>query len=351
MRSFRVLNGFLMAFPCLAFACQAADDGNGQTQTTSGVSATTTDTAPTSLPTAPPTTSTAPAPVVPPVTPPTVQPQTPPSVTPAPVTMPEPTSTGPGTGSEATSEEVSETVSEPAASASVEIVSSAPGATSDEPAPGGFQPCKSNPCVILPLGDSITDGVGVDGGGSYRIELFSLALADDKAITYVGGLTNGPQMVDGVTFPRSHEGHSGWTVQQIDDLLFKNAPPVAISSNPEIVLLHLGTNDMWNGPDGAPDRLGKLVDKLIDALPESLIAVSTIIPWPQNAGLVDTYNAGVVTEVNKRIDAGEHVIFVDQFKDYPENELADGIHPNARGYEVMAGKWYEAISEYLPTAQ
>ncbi len=229
--------------------------------------------------------------------------------------------------------------------------SGAPGVSSEEPSPSGWQPCKSNPCVILPLGDSITDGVGVSGGGSYRIELFSLALADDKAITFVGGLRNGPQMVDGVTFPRSHEGHSGWTVQQIDDLLFKNAPPVAITSNPEIVLLHLGTNDMWNGPDGAPQRLGALVDKLVEALPESLIAVSTIIPWPQNAGLVDTYNEGVVAEVNERIDAGKHVILVDQFEGFPAAELAYGIHPNATGYEVMTGKWYAAISEYLPTAQ
>ncbi len=229
--------------------------------------------------------------------------------------------------------------------------SGAPGVSSEEPSPSGWQPCKSNPCVILPLGDSITDGVGVSGGGSYRIELFSLALADVKAITFVEGLSNGPQMVDGVTFPRSHEGHSGWTVQQIDDLLFKNAPPVAITSNPEIVLLHLGTNDMWNGPDGAPQRLGALVDKLVEALPESLIAVSTIIPWPQNAGLVDTYNEGVVAEVNERIDAGKHVILVDQFEGFPAAELADGIHPNATGYEVMAGKWYAAISDYLPTAQ
>jgi hypothetical protein len=55
----------------------------------------------------------------------------------------------------------------------------------------GFDPCPATgPCKILPLGDSITDGLTVMGG--YRIELFRLALNADKEITYVGGSANGP---------------------------------------------------------------------------------------------------------------------------------------------------------------
>ncbi|WP_437766747.1 hypothetical protein WMF27_22915 [Sorangium sp. So ce281] len=82
---------------------------------------------------------------------------------------------------------------------------------------GGFTPCPTNgePCKILPLGDSITDGVGVQGGGGYRIELFRKARAAGKKITFVGSLMNGPATVDGASFPRAHEGHSGWKIDQI----------------------------------------------------------------------------------------------------------------------------------------
>jgi lysophospholipase L1-like esterase len=206
----------------------------------------------------------------------------------------------------------------------------------------GFDPCPATgECVILPLGDSITDGIGFSGG--YRVELFHLALQDDHEITFVGGSMNGPTMVDGVTFPRSHEGHSGWTIQQIDGIV----PEPALGPDPNIILLHIGTNDMRGNVNGASDRLGTLIDQIIEALPDSLLVVSNIIPYPAQSSQVMTYNAAVPGVVNARTDAGKHVLFVDQFEGFPTSELGDGVHPNQAGYERMAGKWYTAISSYL----
>lgn len=209
----------------------------------------------------------------------------------------------------------------------------------------GFAPCPTDgPCVILPLGDSITDGLGVPGGGSYRIELFSLATADGKDITYVGGSMNGPSMVDGKPFPQAHEGHSGWTIQQIDDI----TPDPSLGDSPHIVLLHIGTNDMYQTPAGAPDRLGALIDQILETLPDSLLVVSNIIPFPGGSGPTGTYNAAVPGVVEERASAGKHILFVDQFEGFPESELADGVHPNEAGYARMAGKWYAVIKDYLP---
>ena len=206
----------------------------------------------------------------------------------------------------------------------------------------GFDPCPADgPCVVLPLGDSITDGLGYSGG--YRVELFHLALEDGKSITFVGNSMNGPQTVDGMPFPRAHEGHSGWTIQQIDGI----TPSPALEDEPDIVLLHIGTNDMYQTPAGAPDRLGALMDQIITALPDSLLVVSNIIPFPQGSSATSTYNAAVPGVVNARIDAGKHVVYVDQFMGFPTSELGDGVHPNQAGYERMAGKWYAAISSYL----
>jgi hypothetical protein len=208
---------------------------------------------------------------------------------------------------------------------------------------GTFAPCPATGvCRILPLGDSITDGLTVMGG--YRIELFSLSLENMKEITFVGGSMNGPQMVDGVTFPRSHEGHSGWTIMQIDGIV----PSPALNPMPHIILLHIGTNDMNGSASGAPTRLGTLIDQIIAGAPNALLAVSNIIPFPGRANDVMTYNAAVPGVVQMRQAAGAHIIFVDQFMGFPTNELQDGVHPNSAGYARMAAKWYAAISSYLP---
>jgi lysophospholipase L1-like esterase len=155
---------------------------------------------------------------------------------------------------------------------------------------------------------------------------------------------NGPTMVDGQTFPRNHEGHSGWTIKQIDDIV----PDPALDETPHIILLHIGTNDMYGMPNGAPDRLGTLIDQLITAAPDALLVVAKIIPFPGAASTVDTFNAAVPGVVKARADAGKHIILVDQFTGFPTSELGDGVHPNEAGYNRMAGVWYDAIESYLP---
>jgi lysophospholipase L1-like esterase len=214
-------------------------------------------------------------------------------------------------------------------------------------ASGAFDPCppKGEACKILPLGDSITDGIGTNTtGGGYRVQLFKSSVADGKTITFVGGSANGPMMVDGMPFPRNHEGHSGWTIGQVDMQLI---PDPALNTNPHIVLVHLGTNDMYQMPNGAADRLDTLVGAIVADQPNALVAVSNIIPFPQAASTVMTFNAAVPGVVKKHADAGKHVIFVDQFADFPTSELGDGVHPNQTGYERMGRKWYDAIKSYL----
>src|SRR5690606_20101241 len=63
---------------------------------------------------------------------------------------------------------------------------------------------------IMPLGDSITDGLTVPGG--YRIDLWQKLVADGYTIDFVGSQSNGPASLG----DRDHEGHSGWRIDQID---------------------------------------------------------------------------------------------------------------------------------------
>jgi lysophospholipase L1-like esterase len=221
---------------------------------------------------------------------------------------------------------------------------------------GAFDPCPaSGVCKILPLGDSITWGVNYDGG--YRVKLFSNTITDKKNITFVGKLSNGPSTVSGTTFPKNNEGHSGWTIQQIDDIVTGKATDASYSGKkmmvdqaPNIVLLHAGTNDTSRSPTGMTDRLGALIDHIVGDGPNVLLVVTTIIPIKQGSyGTVgETFNKDVPAVVQKRIDAGKHVVLVDMFKTFPSAGLSsDGVHPNQQGYDWMAGVWYDAIKSYL----
>ncbi|MES1185816.1 MAG: SGNH/GDSL hydrolase family protein [Myxococcales bacterium] len=209
----------------------------------------------------------------------------------------------------------------------------------------GFDPCPATgDCKVLPLGDSITFGTPTNNGG-YRVELFSKAVADNKHMTFVGSQMNGPAMVAGKPFPKNNEGYPGWTISQIDGIANNMK---ALKDAPHIVLLHIGTNDMVQGANGAPMRLGKLVDDIVAVLPSSLVAVSSIIPLSSGGSAVTTYNQAVPGIVQERANAGKHVIYVDQFKDFPTSELTDGVHPDdAKGYPRMGDVWYAAIKSYL----
>ncbi|WP_437990636.1 SGNH/GDSL hydrolase family protein [Sorangium sp. So ce145] len=249
-----------------------------------------------------------------------------------------------GSGGGASSSSSSSAGGAGGASSSSSSSSAAEGTSGSGGSPdAGFQPCPATgACKILPLGDSITFGLGFDGG--YRVELFHLATQDGHEVTFTGTQqANGPAMVDGKPFPRNHEGISGETIQQIANRI----PTPGLRDMPHIVLLHAGTNDMYREPNGADTRLGALIDELIAEAPDALIVVSNIIPFPMGAGAVNTYNAKIPALVEARASKGAHVLFVDQFKDFPTSELGDGVHPNKAGYARMAGRWYDAISDYL----
>ncbi len=211
-----------------------------------------------------------------------------------------------------------------------------------------YQPCPSSgePCKLLPLGDSITAGLGAPGGGGYRLPLFRKALAASQSITFVGTQSAGPAMVDGVAFPNHHEGHSGQTISFIAGRI----PAPALDDGAHVILLMIGTNDMYMQPTGAPERLAALLDELSEAAPDALLVVAQLTPFPAQDAQVQTYNAAIPALVEQRANEGKHIVLVDMYTGFPESLIGDGVHPDADGYELMADRWYEAIGESLPRA-
>jgi lysophospholipase L1-like esterase len=207
-----------------------------------------------------------------------------------------------------------------------------------------YSPCpRDEPCRILPLGDSITYGVGYTGG--YRVELFRESLAGGTSITFVGSQRNGPEIVDEVSFPQRHEGHGGFRIDQLMPLI----PEPALHDSPHIVLLMVGTNDIGQDYDlaDAPQRLGELLDALSEAAPSALIVVANITPLASDSQAVVRFNDALPEVIEARASAGRHVRLVDMFTGFPASELDDNVHPNVRGYKRLGENWYAAISEFL----
>ncbi|MGC4087567.1 MAG: SGNH/GDSL hydrolase family protein [Polyangiaceae bacterium] len=212
----------------------------------------------------------------------------------------------------------------------------------------------------MPSGDSITVGAQSTDTGGYRVPLFRAAvLTNKKNMTFVGPSGAGPATVDGVAFPDSHDGHSGYIIDTIDTR--KGLSPLMVQNltthTPHIVLLMIGTNDVNTQLDlpNAPQRLAALVDKVSATAPNTLLVVAQLIPTRTDSLNTDvqTLNSAIATLVAERAKAGKHILLVDMYKAFTANSnyktalMFDGLHPNDAGYEVMAKTWYAAISAYL----
>jgi lysophospholipase L1-like esterase len=204
------------------------------------------------------------------------------------------------------------------------------------PATTTAQPAPAAGVKVMPLGDSITDGVGMPNGGGYRIDLWQKLVAGGYSIDFVGSLVNGPSSLG----DRDHEGHSGWTIAQIDANIVSWLRTYA----PRTILLHIGTNDMYGGnPAGAPQRLSALIDKITAQSPNTELFVATIIPMSSADATVRTFNAAIPGIVQSNVNAGKHVHLVDMYRALTTADLGDGVHPNAGGYSKMATVWYDAL--------
>ncbi|KOX20418.1 SGNH hydrolase [Saccharothrix sp. NRRL B-16348] len=187
---------------------------------------------------------------------------------------------------------------------------------------------------VMPLGDSITDGFNVPGG--YRVDLWQKLVAGGRTVDFVGSMTNGPSSLG----DRNHEGHSGWTIAQIDS----NITNWLRTYTPRTILLHIGTNDMYGGdPGGAPQRLSNLVDRITSLAPSAELFVATIVPLSSGDATVRAFNATIPPMVQSKVNAGKKVHLVDMYRALTTADLADGVHPNAGGYSKMATAWYNAL--------
>ncbi|MFI1971492.1 FG-GAP-like repeat-containing protein [Streptomyces cinnamoneus] len=221
-----------------------------------------------------------------------------------------------------------------AATAAVTPAAAAPAPDTAVTAPAGRQNWKVPRLAVMPLGDSITWGAGSSTRNGYRFALRDKLASHTDSLQFVGSVrTNGAD----------HEGHSGWQIADLSENIERWLP----AADPNVVLLHIGTNDMDlnNDVDGAPLRLGRLIDQITRAAPDMTLLVASLVP-SQSAEVqkrVEKFNAEVPRLVAERRNKGFKVGYIDMSA-LTTRDLNDRLHPNDSGYTKMATAFYEGLT-------
>jgi lysophospholipase L1-like esterase len=199
---------------------------------------------------------------------------------------------------------------------------------------------------IMPLGDSITQSLTPQN--SYRYYLWHLLLSQNYLVDFVGsrnGVGGGPPA--NPDFDMDHEGHAGWRADEI----LRAIQVWAMDVTPDIVLLHIGTNDLCQGQSVASTviDIGDIVDVLRTVNPRIHILLAQLIPMAGDCGIA-MLNAKLPALVADKDRAESPLTLVDQYTGFdPSTMTVDGSHPNAIGDSHMADRWFEKLAPVLDT--
>ena len=204
------------------------------------------------------------------------------------------------------------------------------------------------PIRIMPLGDSITHTF--HGHASWRYLLFKDLEALGYNVDFVGSQNTG---FLGATlysdFDPDHEGHWGARADQSLGMLSTWLP----AANPDIVLIHLGHNDLGQGqtPDSTSGEIWNIIQTCRLQNPNVVVLVAKIIPamasWKPKQEELNNLLADIVV-LGTTTQSPLHI--VDQWTGFiPQIHTYDGVHPNTIGERMMAGRWLEQLTPVLGT--
>lgn len=238
--------------------------------------------------------------------------------------------------------------------------------------------------TIYPLGDSITFGWSrvaphnqIPGG--YRSPLCAMLIRAGYRVHFVGSNTGNPTPLLQRLHDTQHDGWPGWRIDQIaanvKGWLARCGYEFKGPAHPNIILLHIGTNDIIQHYDpehphrhesesqfmrDMESRMTALVQQLVHLRPGAHLLIAQVIPlgsWtPRLNGSkwnheVRLFNHFIVAKLvpDCRVK-GEHVRSVNQYANFSTpsgkpiwKHLPDKCHPDPYGYRLMAKTWFKAI--------
>lgn len=199
------------------------------------------------------------------------------------------------------------------------------------------------PLKIMPMGDSITEGE--EGHNTYRRPLWRNLLSAGCNVDFVGnrtGVSTGsrdslqvaPPSPD---FDKDHEGRWGYTSVQLRPRAIESV----IKFAPDVILLHIGTNDILRGAstEEAIDNISNLLGDIYGARQGVVIMLAQVIHSDRGTEKLKRFNEALL----QLVSIYPELIIVDQSEGYSPSDNYDGIHPGPSGESKLADKWANAI--------
>ncbi|WP_129843085.1 cellulose binding domain-containing protein [Streptomyces sp. RFCAC02] len=207
----------------------------------------------------------------------------------------------------------------------------------------------ATPTRVMLLGDSITGN-----NGCWRALLWQhLQATGYTDVDFVGTLQN--PYCQGA-FDGDNEGHGGFLATGIAN---DNQLPGWLSgTDPDIVLMMLGTNDVWSHlpPATILDAYSTLLAQMRAQNPDVRLVVAQIPPM-NPAGCSDcaqgvvNLNAAIPGWAEENSTEASPITVVDQWTGFDTAaDTTDGVHPNeTTGIQKLEARWYPALAAALDT--
>lgn len=177
-------------------------------------------------------------------------------------------------------------------------------------APGCF--AAAGPVTLLVLGDSLTAGYGLAESEAFPAQLEAALVAQGHSVRVINAGISGDTSAGGAA-------RLEWS----------------LADNPDLVILALGANDALRGL--SPDQTSANLAAIITRLQERQISVLLAgMLAPRNMGEA-YYNSfdNIYPQLAQEFSVPLYPFFLDGVAGKPQLNLADGIHPNVAGIQVM----------------
>jgi len=220
---------------------------------------------------------------------------------------------------------------------------------------------------VMPLGDSTTASI------CYRSHLWQMLNQLNRVQFDFVGTRNGDPGCSFTGYDKDNEGHGGYIVTDLLKATSTGRPSGADTSDPydssakdlttwfdghpaDVVLMHFGTNDVWNGKDPADilKAYSAILARLRANNPNVRVLIAQITPMnPSGCGDrcttgVPALNAMIPGWATQNSTTASPITVVDQYTNFdPAADTKDGVHANDMGSVKIATNWFTALTTVL----
>lgn len=185
-------------------------------------------------------------------------------------------------------------------------------------------PAQAAPVTLLALGDSLTAGYGLDPADAFPVKLEAALRAKGHDVTVINGGVSGDTAADG-------QARLDW----------------ALTPEVSAVIVELGANDALRGL--APQQAEQAIGQILGSLEQKKLPVLLAgMIAPPNLG--PDYGAafnGMYARLAGQYHALLYPFYLDGVAADPALNQQDGMHPNAKGVDIVVARMVPKVEELL----